>query len=33
MGLKWLVFLNGTLDLIGKWSGEDQIANIIKTHV
>jgi hypothetical protein len=26
MGLKWLVFLNGPLDLIDMWFGEDQRA-------
>ena len=31
--LKWLVFLIRPLDLIGIWFGEDQRANIIKTHV
>ena len=33
MGLKWLVFLIGPLDLIGMWFSEDQRANTIKTHV
>ena len=33
MGLKWLVFFIGPLDLIGMWFGENQIASIIKTHV
>ena len=33
MGLKWLIFLIGPLDLIGMWFGEDQRANILKTHV
>ena len=30
MGLKWLVFLIGPLDLVGKWFGEDQRANVMK---
>jgi hypothetical protein len=30
MGLKWLSFLIGPLDLIGIWFGEDQRANIKK---
>ena len=33
MGLKWPISLIGPLDLVGKWFGEDQRANIIKTHV
>ena len=33
MGLKWLVPLIGTLDVIGMWFGEDQRADIIKTYV
>jgi len=33
MGLKWLAFLIGLLDLIGMWSGKDQRANIVKTLV
>ena len=32
MGLKWLVFLIKPLDLVGMWFGEDQRANITKTH-
>ena len=32
MGLKWLVFLIGPIDLIDMWFGEDQIANVIKTQ-
>ena len=31
-GHKWLVFLIRPLYLIGMWLGEDQRANIIKTH-
>ena len=31
MGLKWLVFYIGPLDLIGMWFGEDQRANIVNT--
>jgi hypothetical protein len=31
--IKWLIFLMRLLDLIGMWFGEDQRANIIKTHV
>ena len=30
MGLKWLVFLIRSLDLIDMWSGEEHIANIMK---
>ena len=30
MGLKWLVFLNEPLNLIGMWFGEHQRANIKK---
>ena len=33
MGLKWLLFLIGPLDLIGIWFREDQRANITKTRV
>ena len=33
MGLKWLVFLIGPINLIGMWFGEHQRVNIIKTHV
>ena len=33
MGLKWLLFLIGPLDLIGMWFNDDQKVNIIKTHV
>ena len=33
MDLKWLVLYTGRLDLIGMWFGEDQRANIGKTHV
>ena len=32
MGLKWLVFLIGPIDLIGMWFGEDQRENVIKTQ-
>ena len=32
MGLKLLDFLIKPLDSIGKWFGEDQIANITKSH-
>ena len=30
MGLQWLIFFIGFLDLIGIWFGEDQTKNIIK---
>ena len=33
MGLKWLVVLIGLVDVIGMWFGEEQRANIMKTHV
>jgi hypothetical protein len=33
MGLKWLLFLMGPLDLIGMWFCVDQRPNITKTHV
>ena len=33
MGLEWLDSLFKTLDLIDMWFGEDQRANITKTHV
>ena len=33
MGLKWLVFSIKPLCLIGIWFGDDQRADIIKTHV
>ena len=33
MGLKWLLFLIGPLDLIGIWFREDQRTNITKTRV
>ena len=32
MGLKWLVFLIGPIDLIVMWFGEDQRANVRKTQ-
>ena len=32
-GVMRLLFLIGRLNLIGMWFGEDQRANIIKTHV
>ena len=34
MGLKWLTFFIGLLGLIaiGMWFGEEQRANIMKTH-
>ena len=33
MGLKWLLFLIGSQDLIDMWFCKDQRVNIIKTHV
>ena len=33
MGLTWLISLIKPLNLVNTWCGEDQRANILKTHV
>jgi hypothetical protein len=33
MGLEWLALLNGPLDFLCMWFGEDQRANVLTTHI